>query len=254
MTNNDILNHPLIAARYFFPRRESPTTPFWVDVDGARLACHLHRTPNACGTLIYFHGNGEVVADYLAGFPELMARLGWNCLLAEFRGYGASTGSPNLGQLLDDVKPIIQSVDDPPQKIVLFGRSVGSIFAIEGVELFGDIAGLILESGIADVEERLRLRVIPEELGATSKELSDACTERLDHQKKLSGYKGPALVLHTTHDELVDVSHGQRLHDWLGGDKSLRIFVQGGHNDISFVNADAYWQEVATFLARIAPS
>lgn len=252
MPPNDLLNHPLIAARYFFPRRDAPSTPFWITVDGARLACYRHRTPHARGTVIYFHGNGEVVADYLDGFPALMARLGWNCLLAEFRGYGASTGAPYLGRLLDDVGAIIAAAEETPERTVLFGRSVGSIFAIEGVVQVAGIGGLILESGIADVEERLRLRIAPAEVGATEEELTTAIARRLDHRGKLAKFSGPALILHTAHDELVDVSHAHRLHDWLPGAKRLRIFSRGGHNDISYVNGEEYWREIATFLGNIA--
>ena len=47
-------------------------------------------------TVIYFHGNGEVVADYLPSFPEWITRAGCNVLLAEYRGYGMSSGTPAL--------------------------------------------------------------------------------------------------------------------------------------------------------------
>ena len=94
-----LLDHHLISERYFFPRAEAPAEPFWVDcADGTRLACAYHETDPAAPTVVHFHGNGEVVADYLDGFPGLIDRMGCNCFFAEFRGYGGSTGTSTVRQ------------------------------------------------------------------------------------------------------------------------------------------------------------
>ena len=67
----------------------------------------------------------------------------------------------------------------PASELIFFGRSVGSIFAIEAASRFPDAAGLVLESGIADVLERLLLRVQPEELGVTAQELAAVVEQAL---------------------------------------------------------------------------
>ena len=53
-----------------FPRREAFPNPYWVDAaDGSKLACSYHGVVNpAAITVVYFHGNGEIVADYLPAF------------------------------------------------------------------------------------------------------------------------------------------------------------------------------------------
>ncbi len=169
MSEATLLNHPIISQRYFFPRAEAPRNPFWVSCEGARLACAYHEADPAYPTIVHFHGNGEVVADYLDGFPQQLARMQHcNCFLAEFRGYGGSTGAPELGKMLQDVNPIVQSIGVPLEKLIFFGRSVGSLFAIKAVELFPEAAGLVLESAIADPLERLLLRLHPEELDVSA--------------------------------------------------------------------------------------
>ncbi len=216
----------------------------------ARLACALHRTdaPDPL-TLVHFHGNGEVVADWLAGgFPDAIASLGCNLLLAEYRGYGMSTGEPRLGRMLDDVDAIVRAAGVPPERIVPFGRSVGSIFAIEAAARF-PVAGLVLESGIADVLERLLLRVEPDELGATAAELGAAVAARLDHRAKLAAFPGPVLVLHAVHDDLVPATHGRRLAEWAAGPVILKLFDRGDHNSILAANAPAYLDSVAELVA-----
>ena len=243
-----LLDHPIISQRYFFPRRASVSGTFWVDCPEARLACYYHEISPQAHTIVHFHGNGEVVADYLDGFPELIGRMGCNCFLAEFRGYGGSTGIPQLGRMLEDVKQTIESIGQPVGKLVIFGRSVGSLFAIKAAELFPDIAGLILESAIADPLERLLLRLHPEEIGTTAEGLKEAVMATMNTQSGMENFTKPTLILHTRHDGLIDVSHAERLANWCGGPVQLEIFEQGSHNDIMFVNGPRYFSLITEFL------
>lgn len=247
----DLLNHQLISERYFFPRQGNFADPFWVDCGDARLACSYHEIDPTARTLVHFHGNGEIVDDWQGDFVRLIQQLGCNCFLAELRGYGQSSGLPQLGKMLEDVVPTIEALGKPAGELILFGRSVGSIFAIEAASRFPEVAGLVLESGVADVLERLLLRVDPVELGVSAQLLAETADRYLNHQRKLATYPGPVLVMHTEYDGLVDASHGQRLHDWAIGRKQLKIFPQGNHNDIMFVNAREYFDLLISFIGRI---
>ncbi len=248
MTDLSLLDHPIISQRYFFPRAEAIPQPLWVDCGDVRLACSYHEIDAKAHTLVHFHGNGEVVADYLDGFPELIGRMGFNCFLAEFRGYGGSTGTPQLGRMLEDVQNTIEAIGQPQDKLILFGRSVGSLFAIKAVELFPDVAGLILESAIADPLERLLLRVHPEELGTTPSGFAATVTQAMNIQQRMEHFTKPTLILHTRHDGLIDASHAERLANWCGGPVRLEIFPQGNHNDIMFVNGPQYFALINEFL------
>lgn len=245
----DLLDHPLIAQRYFFPGGRTPASRVDVAVPGATLACGVHRVDPDGFTLVYFHGNGEVVADWQGTWDRAVNAWGWDLFLAEYRGYGGSDGVPLLGRMLDDVAAVIEAAG-PAEKLVVMGRSVGSLFALEAVHRHPGIAGLILESGIADALERILLRASRSELGGTAEQWR-AVERRLDHRAKMSGYTGPSLILHTRHDGLVDVSHAQRLRSWAGGESTLRVFERGDHNSILFENASEYLSEVAGFLARV---
>lgn len=245
----DLLNHPLIAERYFFRGGRGPASRLDVAVDGATLACGIHRVDATGHTVVFFHGNGEVVADWQGVLDIFLNGVGWDALLAEYRGYGGSTGEPTLGRMLDDVPAIIEATG-PPEKVVVMGRSVGSFFALEAVRRFPSIAGLILDSGIGDALERIMLRVSPAELGGTPDQWA-ALRERLDHRDKIGAYQGPVLLLHTRHDGLVDVSHAEQLAEWAGGETNLTVFERGNHNTILAANTQAYLAEVATFLTRV---
>jgi len=250
--STSILDHPIIASRYFFPRPDPCPTPWWIDAaDGSKLACYYQEVNPAAKTVVYWHGNGEVVADYLPDFPAWIARAGYNVLLAEYRGYGLSTGRPALVGLLQDVSAIIQSLRRPESQIVLFGRSIGSLYAVHGAGRHPQVAGLILESGVADITERFFLRVQPEELGIPRATLVDELQRYFDYATKLRDFQGRTLILHTRHDELVHVRHAEMLYAAAPEPKTLHIFDQGGHNDIFYWNRAAYMQLVETFLAAL---
>lgn len=246
-----ILDHPVLTERYFFPLRVPFQNPFWVDSDGTRLACfYAHNHPGA-KTIVMFHGNGEVVPDYIQLYLPVIENLGLNCFLVEYRGYGMSDGIPGLATLLADVEPIIQSIPVPPRDLILFGRSLGSLYVLQGVSLYPEIGGLIIESGIADMMERVLQRAAPSELGISLDELERAVNTAFNHRQKISSYQGPTLIMHAKYDSLVNYRHGLALHSWAGGRKELILFSRGDHNTIFHENQLEYLQILKDFLGKI---
>ena len=244
-----ILDHPVVAERYFFPREAPIPDPTVVEVDGASLHCHRHAPEPARPTLLHFHGNGEVVADWLPEFAPAAHDRGLNTFFAEYRGYGGSTGAPALAAMLDDALAVAKAANVPPEKLVIYGRSVGSLYALHVAAAIPE-AKLVLESGISDVRERLALRLRPEEIGATAPALAAALAARFDHRAKLAAHRGPVLVLHTHRDHLVSVDHGRQLAEWAGDRAELVLFDRGDHNTIHAHNGDAILDAVAALAHR----
>lgn len=245
-----ILDHPLLSARYFFPFAADFADPFFVAGDGFRLGCRYRRISADAPTVIHFHGNGETVADYVGEFEERIAALGANLLLADYRGYGLSTGTPALAAMLNDVALVVEAAGVDPAQLIFFGRSLGSLYAVHGAALFSGAAGLIVESGIADPLERILLRVTPFELGVDQAGLESAVCEALDQRRKLAAFRGRTLVMHARGDDLVPVSHAERLYAWANAPKQLLILPHGDHNSILATNSDAYFAAVGKFIAE----
>jgi hypothetical protein len=205
-------------------------------------------------TLLHFHGNAEVVADYVPGVAQVVNGLGVNVVFAEYRGYGASTGSPSLRAMLDDAEAIFRAAAIPARKVVPFGRSLGSLFAVEVASKHPEVAGLVLESGIADPLDRNLVRVTPEDLGASPVDLEAAVRERFDQRAKLGGYTGPLLVMHARNDALVAASHAERTFQWGGApaaEKKLVMFDEGNHGTIFVANTEAYLRHLGDFLRKL---
>ncbi len=224
-----LLDHRVVSERYFFPRHAPLADPFVVSVPGADLHCWHVPAPAGAPTLVHFHGNGEVVADYLGDFGPAFLERGWGVLFAEFRGYGGSTGTPAMVGMLDDAVAIFDAAGLDPARAVVYGRSVGSMYALH-LAAARPVRALVLESGIAAPLERILLRARPAELGASLAELQGEAAEHFDHRRKLEGFEGAVLILHTVHDHIVGFGHAQRLADWSGGE--LVPLRPGDHNTI----------------------
>jgi pimeloyl-ACP methyl ester carboxylesterase len=245
----DLLDHRLITERYFFPRDDAPDIPEIVRTrDGETLHC-ARTGASSPWTVVHFHGNGEVVADWHEVLGDAFADMGWSSLFVEFRGYGGSSGKPRLAAMLSDGEDAMEALGLDPARTVAFGRSIGSLYAVE-LAARRPLAGLILDSGIHDLAERLLLRVGLDEIEATESEFRAALDARFDQGAKLKGYGGKTLLLHAADDELVTVHHAEQ-NALAARDALLRVFPRGGHNAIFQANITEYLQALESFLSSI---
>jgi pimeloyl-ACP methyl ester carboxylesterase len=253
MDDRDVLDHRLIGDRYFFPAYAPLPDATRVPIEGGALTCWRSAPADARPVLVHFHGNGELVHHWQEGpLADAVRAAGWTLFLAEYRGYGGSSGQPRLLTMLDDTPAILDAVGVAPERIVVFGRSVGSIFAVDWVRRYPQTAGLVLESGIFDVHERLALRVRPHEVGAhDAAHFKRSCDARFDHGAVLSSYGSPSLILHAEHDDLVEISHAERSADAAMAATFVR-FARGDHNSILAANQDAYQAALTRYLRQIA--
>ena len=136
--------------------------------------------------------------------------------------------------------------------MIAFGRSIGSLYAIELVHRLPAMAGLILESGIADPSERFLTYADLTVAGVTESDVVVEVERHFNHEKKLSEYENPLLILHTENDGLIDISHAERNHQWAGSTRKwLLRFPFGNHNTIFGTNMKEYLAAVGDFADTI---
>lgn len=247
-----ILNHPLIGNRYFFPRKDAPSDPYWVPVPSGRLSCWRSAPPSGRPVLVHFHGNGELVSDWSGDFAQWIQSRGVEVFLVEYRGYGLSDGQPELAAMLDDVTAVVEATGVPSSQLIAFGRSIGSLYATEMVRRFPDVPGLIIESGIHNLAERILLRVTLDELDVTKEAFHAEIQTYFDQGAKIQDYEGLSLFLHAEHDHLVGVQHAIDNHSHARAGKSeLLRLPYGDHNTILGANVPAYLTALAEFFLEL---
>jgi pimeloyl-ACP methyl ester carboxylesterase len=247
-----LLDHPTLSARYFYPWSNNFDNPFFVTGNGYHLGCRYLKISDRFPTIIHFHGNGESVQDYLGDFEQRIAGLGVNLLLAEYRGYGMSNGEPALAAMLEDVPLIVEACAIPPDRIIFFGRSLGSLYALHGASLYPQAAGLIIESGLADPLERILVRIEPRDVGSTMDKLKNEVYRCFNQQAKITSFTGRVLIMHTRNDDMVSVSHAERLYNWANEPKEMVLFERGDHNTILSANEVEYFAKVGNLVSQIS--
>jgi len=163
--------------------------------------------------------------------------------------------------MLQDVDKIFEALHLRENEIIVFGRSIGSIFAVQFAYKHPNIAGLIIDSGLAEPLDLLLNRqnfvTKIEAEGIKIDDLKDAAAVYLNNKDKLNIYRGALLILHTQNDEIVPVDNGKRLYAWASTaseDKKLVIFETGSHNYIWPLNNKEYCKELTEFFLKLDPN
>ena len=232
---SSIFDSQIFNANLFFPRADSSpvladTDEYYIDAgEGVRIHARCHPNPDAKASLLFFHGNGEIVSDYdnLAGH---FSSLGVELIIADFRGYGKSTGNPTLRSTLEDAHIIFDYLkkEEVFKSIVcVMGRSLGGAPTIELCCKRSDIQGCVLESAYADpipLVERRGLKIektTPEEDTVFNNSL------------KIATVKCPTLIMHGADDFLISPQEAKLNYDNAGAKiKTLEILEGVGHNDM----------------------
>lgn len=257
MPDYELLDDPFLINCLFFPRRDSTEAPLgsfdlMVPVDEKiSVNCRYYLKDLNWSSLLYFHGNGEVAADYDDIKDFYWARK-LNLIVADYRGYGKSTGGPNFKNLINDAHIIFTSVRQELQErglqkeaIWIMGRSLGSMSALEiAYQEQQNLKGLIIESGFACVSRLVKQWGLP----ANYKELENVERQCLE---MLKGIKLPALVIHGEEDDLVYLKEGKLVYEQLGSEqKELLIIPGAGHNDIIFMDREKYFGVLGKFVQK----
>ncbi len=218
--------------------------------EGISIGGRLHIAEKEAPLILLFHGNGEIASDY-DGIAPLYTQEGISLLIADYRGYGKSDGSPTASALLDDAMPIFHCLPDifserglDGSKLYIMGRSLGSAAAIEIASQVGDnISGLIIESGFADPFRLIELLsgglVAPQTEGANG----------FNNAQKMERVEVPTLLIHGEGDQIIPVANSRTLHDRCGAQqKRLVIVPEAGHNDLLYWGQDLYFGAIREFI------
>ncbi len=260
MSERDVsgLDRPEISGRLFFPRRQwggppPSCTELAIPAGQETLGARFHPLGPDAPTLLFFHGNGEIAADY-DDLAPLFTAAGFNFLVADFRGYGRSSGRPTASALLSDAHAAFDFARDWLARggyrgpLAVMGRSLGSAPALELAARRGhpEVAGLAVESGFAHTLGLL------ETLGVPVRSLGLGEEDGFGNLDKARRYDGPTLVLHGRGDDLIPVSEAQALFEASpSGRKRLVVIAGADHNSLFAVGAAEYREALRAFAREV---
>ena len=228
----------MLASLVYFPSRQIGQTPSNVGMafrelsftadDGRRLHGWLLPSTAAArlGHILFCHGNAGNIGDRLLE-GLILTGAGFDVLLFDYRGYGASSGRPDEQGTYRDARAarttLLLQHETDPRRVIYLGESLGGAVALRlAVEL--PPAGLVLQSTFTSIRDLARHHhpVIPPAM----------IPDWYPSLRIVTRLRAPLLVLHGDRDELVPLAHGQALYDAAAEPKRMHVFDGRGHNDL----------------------
>ena len=216
--------------------------------DNVRLAGWYVPCAGTRGTVLMCHGNGGNIGDRLHPIG-LFHELGLNVLIFDYRGYGESAGKPSETGTYRDAcaawQYLTEKRNTPPDKIVVFGRSLGGAVAAGLAECSAHAeqvapAALILEATFTSIPD-MGVRLYP------WLPIRLLCRYRYNTLARLERIHCPVLIAHSRDDEMIPFAHGQKLFAAARDPKTF-CELTGDHNEGEVLTAPAYRRALDAFL------
>ena len=231
--------------------RESPpegAESVWFNsADGTRLNGWFFesRSKPATATIVFFHGNGGNVSN-VGWLGQRFAKNGFNVLIFDYRGYGASDGvaADESGLYADGdaaVAFVTREKGIRADQIVLYGHSLGTTVAVD-VASRGKYGAVVIESGLSSASSvaTSALPWLPTWLHFLGK-------NRFDSARKLVSVRSPILIAHGDPDRTIPTAEAHLLYASANEPKKLLIVPGAGH--VVFAAAgEEYLSQVEQFM------
>lgn len=211
--------------------------------DGEPVQAVMYGDP-ADPTVVFFHGNGETVADSVV-VAEFLVRQRVRFVAVEYRGYGGSPASgPSEQGLYADAAGVLDALvaeGTPVERITVWGHSLGSGVALEMVTR-NKASRLILQAPYTSIPDVARgvAPFLP---------MGWLIADRFDNAAKAPDVRVPTLILHGTADRVVPYAMGRALSVAIDGAKLVSV-PDAGHNDLFAIAWDDLMDEVVAWAKR----
>lgn len=214
--------------------------------DGVRLFGWYVEAAADRPVMLWCHGNAGNISHRLENL-KLLFQLGLSVFLFDYRGYGRSQAvRPSERGLYDDAYGAYDYLTRirkiRPERIVLFGRSLGASVAGE-LATQRPASALILESSFPSIEAVAKVHYggLPMHwfLGAEYRLID-----------RLSYLSLPKLIIHGEEDDIIPVALGRQVYEAAKPPKEWFGIPRANHNDTYVVGGRDYFRRLADFIRK----
>ncbi|MEC3919824.1 alpha/beta hydrolase [Nocardia sp. CDC160] len=209
------------------------------------VAWFVRAVKEPLGHILFAHGNGGNIGDR-SPMLAMLAAVGFDVLVFDYRGYGRSTGRTSEQGTYRDVRAareaLLAQPGVDPGRVVYLGKSLGGGVMLELANAFPPAALLLMSTftGLRDAA----VAVYP----FLPKAFVPNAYPSLRRIRKL---RCPVLIMHGDLDELLPVRMGRELFAAAPEPKELVIYPGGMHNDL--IGFPGWADTVASWAAGVLP-
>lgn len=250
---------------FFFPDKNHYFTPKQANIDFTDIyletedgetihGWHLKPNQKSKGIVYFLHGNAENISTHTGSVVWLIEE-GYEIFALDYRGFGKSTGKPDLHGALIDIKKgydWVISKDGPNQpNIFILGQSLGAAltlsFASHSKGLESQVSGIIVDAGFPSfrgiANEKLSEFWLTWPLQYPLSWLIPSKYDAENHINKIAPI--PLLVIHSTNDVVIPFHHGERIYQQAS---SPREFLPTNTNHTATFSSAGYMDYTLRFI------
>lgn len=186
--------------------------------------------------ILFFHGNAGNISfrlNYIKKFYEI----GFSLMFFDYPGFGLSEGLPNEMNCIESghlfYSYLINDKKYNHSDIIFYGESIGgSIVTYLSNKL--NAKYLILQSTFTDIKKVIKNLILGDYVNIVVDQIGFETLNYLKKRYKMNiiEKKMKTLIIHSSDDEIIDVSNGKELGDY--SDKL--IICEGSHSNINMDN------------------
>ncbi|MDH5426395.1 MAG: alpha/beta hydrolase [Gammaproteobacteria bacterium] len=203
-----------------------------VDLHGWWLP-HAHTEYRA--TVVFLHGNAGNITYHLAN-AYWLTRYGFDVLLFDYRGFGLSTGKPEVTGLMTDISAAIDYAyrRNNQNKVVVIGQSLGASMGIYAVSQKSNKAKVRAFAGISGFSDYRQITRDVLSNWWLSWPLQWPLSLMIDNDYRPLDYIAqvspvPLLIMHSQADEIIPYYHASLLFEAAALPKAI-FTMTGLHN------------------------
>lgn len=212
---------PTFTYKYPFPFQE---LNFDME-DGGKINAIHFKVPNTRGVVYYLKGNSKSIKGW-GKFAKDFLSNGYDFFMMDYRGFGKSRGKRSQERVFNDAQYIYKWLKEqyPEDKIVLYGRSLGSGIAAR-IASWNTPRMLILDSPYFSFYYNTKRYLFFTPLKWILK--YDMRTDQY-----LKDVTCPVHIIHGTSDRLINFHQSEMLRDLYPDKVSLHPIEGGKHNNL----------------------
>ena len=187
--------------------------------------------------ILYLKGGDRNVSVWVKAAANIQEQVRANILIADYRGFGRSTGTPSVKGYVDDVFAmydyLVSKLGFEPENISVYGRSLGGAL---GTELAAKekVRSLVLQSSFSS------LRGLAKDYYNCS--ATKLIPDYLNSAARIQEVSAPVLVSHGSHDEILPTKHALELYSSAPNPYGLIILDGAGHDHLKSYFTPEYFE------------